>query len=157
MAKDISIRFATMDDAPIIIRHRRAMWVDMGTGTQESLDAMDATFAPYLQRVLADGSYHGWLAHTADGHIIGSGGLLVHEWLASPRDRNPRPRRAYILNMYTEPPYRGRGVARRIMSAILDWCRADGFETVFLHASEQGRPLYESLGFEPTTEMRLRL
>jgi GNAT superfamily N-acetyltransferase len=157
MAEDISIRTATMDDAPIIVRHRRAMWVDMGTDTPESLDAMDRTFAPYLERSLANGSYHGWLAHTEDGSIAGSGGLIVHEWLASPRDRNPRPSRAYILNVYTEPTYRRHGIARRIMNTILDWCRVDGFETVFLHASEQGRPIYESLGFEPTTEMRLRL
>jgi GNAT superfamily N-acetyltransferase len=157
MAEDISIRTATLADAPVIVRHRRAMWVDMGTGTPESLDAMDETFAPYLARSLADGTYHGWMAHTADGRVVGSGGLIVHEWLASPRDRNPRPRRAYIANMYTELFYRGRGIARCIMNAILDWCRADGFESVILHASEQGRPLYESLGFEPTNEMRLKL
>jgi GNAT superfamily N-acetyltransferase len=157
MALDISIRNATMDDVPIIVRHRRAMWVDMGTGITESLDAMDALFAPYLRRSLADGTYHGWLAYAADGCIMGSGGLIAYDWPPSPRDRNPRCRRAYILNMYTEPHCRGRGVARRIMNSILDWCRTDGFELVFLHASEQGRPLYESLGFEPTNEMRLRL
>ena len=67
------------------------------------------------------------------------------------------PGRAYILNMYTEPEYRGRGIARRIMQAILNRCCVEGFGLVSLHASAQGRPLYESLGFEPTNEMRLRL
>jgi GNAT superfamily N-acetyltransferase len=69
--------------------------------------------------------------------------------------RNPDSRRAYIANIYTKPDYRSRGIARRIMNTILDWCRAEGVEGVALHASPFGRPLYESLGFEPTNEMRL--
>jgi len=40
---------------------------------------------------------------------------------------------------------------------MIAWCRAQGFAGVTLHASDQGRPLYESLSFEPTTEMRLKL
>jgi hypothetical protein len=40
---------------------------------------------------------------------------------------------------------------------MIDWCRTQGFMNVTLHASDKGRPLYESLGFEPTNEMRLDL
>jgi hypothetical protein len=43
------------------------------------------------------------------------------------------------------------------MEAMISWCRGQGFRSVALHASEDGRRLYESLGFEPTNEMRLRL
>jgi GNAT superfamily N-acetyltransferase len=70
---------------------------------------------------------------------------------------NADPRRAYIANVYTSSDYRRNGIARRIMQAIVDWCRAEGFKRVALHASPFGRPLYESLGFEPTNEMRLHL
>jgi hypothetical protein len=40
---------------------------------------------------------------------------------------------------------------------MIEWCRAEGFAAVYLHASKDGRRLYESLGFEPTTEMQLKL
>jgi hypothetical protein len=40
---------------------------------------------------------------------------------------------------------------------MIEWCRKQGLAMVYLHASQDGRSLYESLGFEPTTEMRLKL
>ena len=155
MSEDITLRMATVDDAPIIVHHRRAMFTDMGQTDPATLDAMDATFAPYVRRTLAEGSYRGWLAVTNEGRVVAGGGLIVHEWPATPRSSDTQ--RAYILNVYTEPDYRQRGLARRIMNAILDCCRAEGFHSISLHASEFGRPLYESMGFQPTNEMRLRL
>jgi GNAT superfamily N-acetyltransferase len=48
-------------------------------------------------------------------------------------------------------------VARRLMTAIVEWCSGRGFPVAWLHASDEGRPLYESMGFEPTNEMKLNL
>jgi GNAT superfamily N-acetyltransferase len=62
-----------------------------------------------------------------------------------------------ILNMFTEPTFRRRGLARMLMQTMIAWCREQGYKTVALHASDEGRPLYESLGFQPTNEMRLHL
>jgi GNAT superfamily N-acetyltransferase len=62
-----------------------------------------------------------------------------------------------IVNVYTEPAHRRRGLARRLMVAMLDWLREQGYGTVSLHASDYGRPLYESLGFAATNEMRMQL
>lgn len=152
---EISIRPATPADAEIITHHRRAMFADMQRGTPAELDAMCASFLPQVRRMLAEGSYRGWLACTAEGRIVAGGGLIVYEWPTRPGD--PNTHRAYILNVYTEPEYRRRGLARRIMNAILGWCREQGFKTVSLHASSAGRPLYESMGFGPTNEMRIKL
>lgn len=152
---EISIRQATPQDAEIIAHHRRAMFAEMGWDDPAELDVMQATFIPYAQRALASGLYLGWLACLEDGQVVAGGGLIAHEWPTRPGD--PNMRRAYILNVYTEPGYRQRGLARHIMDDILDWCRAQGFKTVSLHASKFGRPLYEAMGFEPTNEMRIKL
>jgi GNAT superfamily N-acetyltransferase len=154
MMSDISIRPATPEDAVTIYQQRLAMFDDVwGPLDPEAVAAMEATFVPWVRRGLTDGSYRGWLACAGDGHVVAGGGLIVHEWMTNPR--NSDSRRAYIANIYTKPNYRSQGIARRIMNAILDWCRSKGFKGVALHASPFGRPLYESLGFEPTNEMRL--
>jgi GNAT superfamily N-acetyltransferase len=59
--------------------------------------------------------------------------------------------------MYTEPEYRGRGLAKSIVAPAIGWCRGEGFAWVSLHASDAGRHLYENLAFKPTNGMRLML
>jgi len=103
---------------------------------------------------LADGSYHHWLALDSSGRVSGGGGVLLCPWPPNPLD--PCTERAVILNVYTEPEFRKRGIARQIMLTILAWVKQQGLRSVNLHASDEGRPLYEQLGFEATNEMRLR-
>ena len=62
-----------------------------------------------------------------------------------------------VVSMWTEPSHRRRGLGNRVMDAILQWCRARGIRRLTLHASTEGRPLYERFGFRPTNEMRLEL
>jgi GNAT superfamily N-acetyltransferase len=151
---DITIRQAAPGESAIVLHHRRSMFRDMGEGTPGQLDRMMEVLTPWLARALADGSYRHWLALDASGRVAGGGGVLLAPWPANPKD--PCTERAVILNVYTEAEFRKQGVARRVMLAILDWVRAEGLRTVHLHASAEGRPLYEKLGFEPTNEMRLR-
>jgi GNAT superfamily N-acetyltransferase len=150
-----SIRRATVADAPIITAHRRAMFEDMRVGTSADLDAMDAQFGPWIVRALASGVYLAWFATTEQSAIIAGAGTAIEDFPATPRDQTGR--RAYVMNVYTNPKYRHQGLARRLMRTILDWCRENGIQTVALQASDEGRPLYESLGFKSTNEMRLKL
>ena len=43
-----------------------------------------------------------------------------------------------------------------LMQHVIDWARSGTIETLVLHASDEGRPLYEKLGFVQTSEMRYR-
>jgi GNAT superfamily N-acetyltransferase len=150
----LTIREAAPGESAVILHHRRSMFRDMGEGTVEELDRMVEVASPWLARALADGSYRHWLALDSSGRVCGGGGVLLCPWPANPRD--PCTERAVILNVYTEPEFRKRGVAREIMVTILAWVKARGLRAVNLHASDEGRALYEKLGFEATNEMRLR-
>ncbi len=130
------------------------MFTDMGTGSETDRQAMARSSRQVLEAALQDGSYRGWLVEVA-GQVVAGGGVQLVPFPPSPT--NPASHRAFVINIYTEPEFRRRGLARQIMEAILAWCRAQGFASVSLHASDDGRALYESLGFKPTNEMRLML
>ncbi len=154
MNRRFTIRAATPADLDVVMHHRRSMFADMGSGDREALDAMEATSRPLFAKALAEGSYRGWLAEEG-GRVVAGGGIIMLTYHSSPRD--PRPQRAWIVNMYTEPSHRRRGLARRLMEEMIRWCRAQRMTAVYLHASDEGRALYESLGFTSTNEMSLRL
>ena len=151
---EITIREAAASESAIILHHRRSMFRDMGEGTVEELDRMVEVATPWLARALAVGSYRHWLALDDSGRVAGGGGVLLCSWPANPKD--PCTERAVILNVYTECEFRKRGIARQIMLTILDRIKAQGLRAVNLHASTEGRHLYEQLGFEATNEMRLK-
>ena len=151
---EITIREAELSESAIILHHRRSMFRDMGEGTVEELDRMVDLARPWLARALADGSYRHWLALDATGRVAGGGGVLLCPWPASPQD--PCTQRAVILNVYTEAEFRKRGIAQQVMLTILAWVEEQGLRAANLHASKEGRSLYEKLGFEGTNEMRLK-
>ncbi len=151
---EITIREAAASELAIVLHHRRSMFRDMGEGTVEELDRMVEVATPWMARALADGSYHHWLALDGSNRVCGGGGVLLCPWPANPKD--PCTERAVVLNVYTEPGFRKRGIARQVMLTILAWVKEHGLRSVNLHASPEGRPLYEKLGFAATNEMRLR-
>jgi len=155
MNSGITLRPASADDVAEILRQRCAMYQDMGPTDAAGLAAMVASSEAYLRRALADGSVRAWLAITAEGRAAGGGMVSITPRLSRPYF--PQCRDASILNVYVYPQFRRRGIARRLMQTMIEWCRAEGFPHVSLHASQDGRPLYESLGFEPSSELRLKL
>ena len=150
----ISIRPATPDDLEHILHHRRAMFEEIGFTDPAVLAQVDALSREYLLDALRLGNYKAWLAER-NAEVVAGGGIVLTPWPGYPGEALAR--RAWILNMYTEPSARRHGLARKLMQVMLGWCRANGFHSVHLHASPFGRPLYESLGFQPTNEMCLQL
>ena len=150
----IRIRQATPADVDVIVLHRRNMFADMGYGNEAQREAMAIAARPFIEAALKDGSYRGWFVEDKD-RVVAGGGLAIVDFQPTPLD--PNPRRVWILNMYTEPAYRRRGLATALLRSMISWCRQQGFRSVGLHASSAGRPLYELLGFRPTNEMRLAL
>jgi GNAT superfamily N-acetyltransferase len=153
--QEAKIRSATSADAEILVAHRRAMFFEMGYRDEAALDAMLAAFRPWLLARMATAEYLAWVATAADDAIVAGLGLWLMDW--PPHMIGPGARRGNILNVYTEQVHRRQGLARRLMKVALEWCRANGIGAVILHASDDGRSLYEELGFRQTNEMRLLL
>lgn len=154
-AQEVIIRAATLADLDVIMQHRRKMFRDdMGT-LDAALDQMERTSRPFIERGLREGFYYGWLA-MVNSEVAAGAGIIIHDWLTHP-SWPQRGKRAYILNVYTEPKFRRRGLARKVMQAAIDCAKREGLGVVWLHATDRGRPLYEQLGFETTNELKLVL
>ena len=156
MSTNITLRKATAsaDDAEIILHHRMSMFTDMGIDPA-LVAKMEAPFRAWVAQEFSAGRFETWFACAEDGQVIAGAGLWLYQWIPSPLALQTI--RAYILNVYTERAYRQQGIARRLVEEIIAHCREQDYAVVMLHASKQGRPIYEALDFKQTNEMRLDL
>ncbi len=155
MSAGVRVRRALVRDAAYIARCRAAMFVEMGTlrpGSAEEPVIIAAT-ERLLANVLPSGEWTAWIAEV-DGHAVGCGAALLRH--SPPRPGLPEGgEMAYLLNFFTDPAFRRRGVASLLVRTCLAWCRARDIVRIELHASHAGRPVYERLGFVPREgEMR---
>jgi len=146
----MDIRTLHPSDLELVCRHREEMFRDAGRG-DDVLAPMTAHFREWLKPRLADGSYFGFVMsdHGVDAAGIG---LMLIEWPPHP-EHPTQDKRGYVLNVFVEPAYRKRGLARELMAlADAEFARR-GVSYAVLHATEKGRPLYQGLGWNGTTEM----
>lgn len=153
------IRRATAADAPVLARHRADMFRDMGRLTAATYGPLEIASAEYFARAIPTGEYIAWVATvgTVTETPVAGAGVQIRPLLPRPNEKGtalvPGPE-GIVLNVYTEPSWRRRGVGALLMRHLLEWCRERGLGRVVLHASPDGRALYEKLGFVPTNEMR---
>jgi len=158
-AGTFTIRDATAEDAAVLAHHRAAMFRDMGSLRPELYDALVAAARPWFAEAVPAGEYVAFLASPAEapGEIVAGAGVQLRRQLPRPAADGggieTRPQ-GLVLNVYTEPAFRRRGVAALLMRQVIAWAREHGTGGLVLHASDEGRPLYESLGFVQTNEMR---
>ena len=152
-----TVRRADPGDIPILALHRAAMFTDMGQLSSDQRPRLTDATASYLRDAMPRGEYLAWLAET-DGAPIGGAGVQLRPILPRPlleKDEIEFGPEAIVLNVYVEPAFRRRGVADALMRTLLDALAARNIRRIVLHASKEGRRLYEQLGFSPTNEMRL--
>jgi GNAT superfamily N-acetyltransferase len=143
----IAIHRATADDIGTVLAFRMAMMDEIADAEADSGPGLESELREGNDRWLRehmDADFAAWVAEI-DGRAAGTAGIL---WFPHPPSRrSPAGTEAYILNVYTAPEWRNRGVARALMERVVKEARAAGVRRIWLRASAAGRPLYESLGF----------
>lgn len=158
MSDDYLVREATAADIPVLVRSRVRMFEDMAVHRG---DPIDHDLMDWIGResttVFQAGfgvDHFGWIAeHGAEPAATAM--VTIQPWL--PHPRYPSGTRPYFHSVSTLSAHRGRGLAQRLTEAAVEWARNRGFVTFALHASEQGRPIYERLGFVGASEYVLPL
>jgi len=152
------IRLATPADAETIAWHRARMFHDMGEVPSNLFETFRAKSRDRLHDALARGEYVGWLATLENDSniLVGGAGVHLQRTLPHPLSRSVLAggRLGIIVNVFTEPEWRRRGIAEMLLRRIIEWARAERLDRLVLHASEEGRALYERLGFVTSNEMR---
>lgn len=98
----------------------------------------------YYRKALNDNSHTAYLV-LDDDVFVGAGAISYYQVM--PTYHNPSGIKGYIMNMYTKPDYRRKGIAFRTLELLVEDARYRGVSAISLEATEMGRPLYEKFGF----------
>ncbi len=145
-SSDMKIRLADLNDLEILIEFRIALFKEMGVikGQSDDVSFYNAV-KEYLMISIPNKKFFSWVAEN-NGMIIASSGLVFFQKPPSPN--NPSGKEAYIMNMYTVPEWRGKGVATEIMREIFKFIKEKKVIKISLHATEIGKGVYAKLGFK---------
>ena len=124
----------------MLVKARRSyLLTDFDEVPESVVTALPAYFEKHLNKEL-----FAFLC-TVNGELVGSAFLLVTEKPPSPAF--PTGKVGSVLNVYTAPEHRRKGVAKTLMGMLLDEGRSMRLDHIELKATEDGYPLYKSLGF----------
>lgn len=98
----------------------------------------------YYTRHMADGTFVSWVAEYG-GEIVGTSGISFVE--KPPYYGCPSGKIGLLSSMYTHPSYRRRGIAKKLLSLVVEEARNYGCGTVQITASDMGVLLYTDFGF----------
>lgn len=151
---NLTYKRATIEDIDILVETRIEVLkaanklcadIDMSEVERQSYN--------YYQKALCDGSHIAYLVFN-EGSCIGTGGVSFFQVM--PTYHNPSGNKAYIMNMYTNPKYRRKGIAYKTLDILVKEIKNKGISSISLEATDMGRPLYEKYGFvKMNSEMEL--
>ena len=107
----------------------------------------------YYEAALRNNSHIAYLVYDGTA-LVGAGGVSFYQIL--PTYHNQTGEHAYIMNMYTEPAYRSRGIATQLLHLLVSDAKRRGVTRITLDSTPMGRPLDDHFGCGPMpAEMEL--
>jgi ribosomal protein S18 acetylase RimI-like enzyme len=145
MVCGILVRAATPRDGRLLaeMRVRSASERHEHSSAAELESLMSASERMFAAK-LEDGTLLAWIAFDGE-RAVGSGCLMLLP--ALPRIGQAVPLDGRVRNVYVDPQYRRRGIALAIMREALAEAERRRVDRLVLGTSDQGRALYERLGF----------
>lgn len=142
---ELRCKWASLEDIDVLTKLRiEVLRAANHLGDSVDMTEVERQSYAYYSQALADDTHIAYL--TFDGTVpVGSGGASLFRVL--PTFHNPSGNQAYIMNMYTAPAYRRRGIAYRTLDHLVQEVRRRGISFISLEATDMGRPLYQKYGF----------
>lgn len=141
------IRSATAADVGELVRLRLDFLKEVGNfKAGADAEALCGAMREYLLRKMPTGDFLAWVAE-AGASVVAMSGVTLFE--RPPNGANPSGLEAYLSNMYTLPAWRGRGIGTALVATAVAHLKQTRVRRVWLHATEEGRPVYAKAGFVP--------
>lgn len=145
----IIIRQAQVQDAVAIAEQRRDYYAEETDNDVPVADDFVGRMAIFVRKAIEGRDATIWVAEH-------NGSLISIVWVKHIR-KVPWPdsweaRWAYVTDVYTQPPYRGRGIGARLMERVQQWAEDEGLEFLILWPSASSVQWYSRLGFAPDPE-----
>lgn len=137
----MELRLATTDDMELLIDLRKRLLVEEGQTVSSNIDEELRNF---FEKQLNSGQFVQWIIEE-DKSVLATGGIQFISF--PPSYSNSTGIRGYILNMYTTPECRGRGLAKQLVERIFKEAQGRNVHHIFLISSPMGKPLYKKIGF----------
>jgi predicted GNAT family acetyltransferase len=154
---EIILRKATLDDIPALIRLRIDFLTDGRSLSHDEESEIKSQLEKYFAKHIPAKTFVGIFAET-DGQIVSAAYLAVAEKPANTSFLTGIT--GTILNVYTYPDYRKKGIATKVIAKIIEEARHIGISHIDLKATPEGKHLYEKMGFSQSstfTAMGLRV
>ena len=141
----LEFRKASAEDIDLLVETRIEV-LRAANGLPDSADMSEVEMQTreYYGKALADETHTALLVFEND-QFVGAGGISYYRVM--PTVHNPTGRKGYVMNMYTRPEYRRKGIAFHTLDLLIQDAREKGIAAVSLEATAAGRPLYEKYGF----------
>ncbi|WP_113883858.1 MULTISPECIES: GNAT family N-acetyltransferase [Cytobacillus] len=138
----MNYRRANLNDIEKMVELRKIQLID--EGLEPNID-IDKELLVFFRDKLSEGRLIQWLVED-DEEIIACGAVIFYDF--PPSYTNKTGKKAYIANMYTNENYRGQGIAKNLLSKLVEEVKLYGISRIWLGASDMGRPLYKKFGFK---------
>lgn len=143
---DVIIKRADLSDLEELLRWREVVLREVfSIPAGEEMGDLLAANRAYYRTALETGEHIACFAR-AEGKTVGCGGLCLYREMPSPD--NPSGKCGHLMNIFTLPDLRQRGVGRAVVQWLVQEAKRHGAEKIYLEASEQAYPLYRALGFQ---------
>lgn len=141
----MNIRKATVGDCRKLTELRMAMRKERESKTIEDWESFRQDTYRYFYENIEEGGFVSFIAEE-NGEVIATSGICFYR--VPPTFENRNGLVAYIMNMYTVPAYRRRGIAGRLLECIVNEAKTRGCIHLTLNASQMGKPVYLKYGFQ---------
>lgn len=149
----LTVREANKQDGVVVAEHLRLISLELGFPDESIQHDWQEKTIQFIERARQELSYKGFIAETK-GEIIGSASCQILELYPMV---SKVYQKGYIWGIYVDSAYRRQGVATQLMHQAMSYLKEIGCTKIVLHASDTGKRLYASLGYQESNEMFLSL